>query len=582
MKTVETDVLVVGAGVTGLTLSAYLARSGVPTVTIARHSGPAPSPRANVLNQRTVEVLRDLDLEDRVRAVATPLRDLGNGVLLTSFDGLEIARYSCYGTGAHQRSDYAIASPCEMLNAPQHLLEPLLFAGVREQGGEVRWRTQLERVEQTCDRVTAAVRDLGTGSEYEIRASYAVAADGARSRVADQQDFRFEGDAGLMHMLSIWIEADLTRFTAHRPAAIYWIVQPGNDYWVGSGTWICVKPFTEWLVHRQYEPTDGEPDGSEAGLLEIARTTIGDHNIDVALKDVSKWQVNRVVATEYRRGRVFLAGDAAHRHPPASGLGANTSIQDAFNLGWKLAMVVNARAGDGLLDSYHEERQPVGRQVVEHAHRTLENMSLVPQALGFRRGQAPADGRASLEDVFSDNPASISRRAALKEAVDLQNYRSNALGIQLGQRYDSGAVISDGTPFPEPDRDPLLYYQPTTHPGGYLPHAWVEQAAVRKSTLDLVGRDTFTLITGICGKAWEAGAKRVASELQVRLVIHRVGYRCPIDDVLGEWATRSELTEYGAILVRPDRHIAWRSCGAVEDPEGALRAALAECLDVSR
>jgi 2,4-dichlorophenol 6-monooxygenase len=167
METIETDVLVVGGGVTGLTLSALLARSGVPTVTIARHSGLAMSPRANVLNQRTVEILRDLGLEDRVRAVATPLRDLGNGVVLTGFDAVEIARYSCYGAGDHQRSDFATASPCEMLNAPQHVLEPVLLASVREHGGEVRWSTKLERVQQSPDLVVAGVRDLRSGSEWK-------------------------------------------------------------------------------------------------------------------------------------------------------------------------------------------------------------------------------------------------------------------------------------------------------------------------------------------------------------------------------------------------------------------------------
>lgn len=397
MRTVDTDVLVVGAGVSGLTLTALLGSYKIPTITIARHSGTAPSPRANLINQRTLEIFRDLGIEERVRAVGTPLADLGNGVLMTGFAGIELGRYSCYGSGDHQLSDFALASPCRMLNAPQHVLEPVLLAAAREAGGDVSWATELEAIEQTAEYALATVRELRTGANYQIRSRYVVGADGARSTVAEQQGFAFSGQSGLMHMLSVWLEVDLSEHTAYRPAAIYWAVQPGNDYWVGSGTWICVRPFTEWLVHRQYDPDDGEPDTSESGLLASARATIGDSDLPIRLKDASTWQVNRVVASDYRRGRVFLAGDAAHRHPPASGLGANTSIQDAYNLAWKLAMVTKGYAGEPLLDSYHDERQPVGAAVVAHAIRSLQNMPLVPQALGFAPGQSRADGWAAVQ-----------------------------------------------------------------------------------------------------------------------------------------------------------------------------------------
>ena len=152
---------------------------------------------------------------------------------------------------------------------------------------------------------------------------------------------------GLGASMNIWLEADLTKYTAHRPGTLYWMAQPGNDYWVGAGTWICVKPWTEWVLLCMYDPAEGEPDVSEAALVKRAHDTIGDTTVDVRIKSVGKWQINRVVATEYRRGRVFLAGDAAHRHPPANGLGTNTSIQDTYNLAWKLARCCTGRPGRG-------------------------------------------------------------------------------------------------------------------------------------------------------------------------------------------------------------------------------------------
>lgn len=563
---------------TGLTLSTLLASSGVRAITVARHAGTAPSPRAHITNQRTVEIFRDMGIEDQVHAVATPLKHLGNGVLATSFTGLEIARYSCYGAGDHQLSQFAAASPCEMVNAPQHVLEPVLLTAAWESGAEIRWSTELVHIEQSREHVVARVCERRTGAQYLIRARYAVGADGARSSVAEQSGFGFDGETGLMSMLSTWLEVDLSRYTAHRPAGIYWIVQPGDDYWVGSGTWVCVRPFNEWVLHRQYDAADGEPDTSEAGAIAFARSTIGDPDAPIRVKNVSTWQVNHMVATEYRRGRVFLAGDAAHRHPPASGLGSNTCVQDAYNLAWKLGLVLSGRAGERLLDSYDEERQPVGRQVVDHAIHTLHNMPLVPRALGFRRGQSREQGWASLKELFSDAPGAHERRAALAEAVKLQNYRSNALGVHLGQRYTSCAVVDDGTPFPAPACDPVLSYEPTTHPGGYLPHAWVEHDGRQLSTLDLVGHGHFSLVVGIGGEAWAAAAQKIGQELDIELPVYFVGYRCRYDDVLGEWTARREINDRGALLVRPDRHIAWRCADRPDDPAEVLRTALRNVL----
>lgn len=577
MRTIDTDVLVVGAGVSGLTASVFLASQDVPALTIARHPGTAPSPRSHITNPRTMEVFRDLGIEAAVKEVATPLADLPHNVTATSLAGMELARYRAYGTGPRS-SEYAAASPCAPFNAPQHLLEPVLLAAGRDRGANVRFSNELLTIEQSDVGVTAHVLDRDTGEEYVVRARYAIGADGGRSRVAEQLGFGFAGQAGLRHMVNMWLEVDLEQYTAHRPGVLYIMAQPGEAFWVGSGTFICVRPWNEWVLVREYDPTAGEPDTSDAAVTEFARTLIGDPHADVRVKGVSTWQVNNVVATEYQRGRVFLAGDAAHRHPPAGGLGSNTSIQDALNLAWKIAYVVKGRAGEGLLDSYHEERQPIGRQVIDRAMESMENMVPVIRALGFERGQTAQEGQAVLQHLFSAGTTAEQRRADLAAALDLQNYRSNALGVELGQRYTSRAVVGDGTLFPEPTRDPELHYHATTHPGAHLPHAWVEHERRQVSTLDLVGHGRFSLITGIGGRPWAEAAAKLAADLDLELPVHIIGYRCEYDDVLGDWAALREISDTGALLVRPDRHVAWRSPGLPADPYHVLSTALRHAL----
>jgi 2,4-dichlorophenol 6-monooxygenase len=578
MRTIDTDVLITGAGPAGLTASALLAQYGVNAITVTKYPGTANSPRAHITNQRTVEVFRDLGLEDRVRAAATPNELMGNNVWATSFAGEEIARLATWGSGIERRFDYAAASPSEMCNIPQHILEPVILEAARERNADVRFATELMQITQDEDWVHTVVRERTTGTEYAIRARYAIGADGGRSTVAEQLGFPLEGQMGLGASMNIWLEADLTKYTAHRPGTLYWMAQPGNDYWVGAGTWICVKPWTEWVLLCMYDPAEGEPDLSDDAALARARQTIGDPDVEIRIKNVSKWQINQVIATEFSRGRVFLAGDAAHRHPPANGLGTNTSIQDAYNLAWKLALVLRGQAGPALLDSYHAERQPVGANVVDRAMKSVQDMLPISQALGFRAGQSSEEGWATLRELFSDTDTGRIRRAALTAAVDLQNYQFNAHGIELGQRYTSGAVLDDGTPFLEPTRDPELFYHPTTHPGARLPHAWLQRGTQLVSTLDLTGQGRFSLLVGIGGEAWIEAAEKVAAELGIELPVRQVGYRCEYDDVLGHWTQLREIGDGGCLLVRPDQHIAFRAADLADQPQDTLRAALTRVL----
>ena len=571
MQTADTDVLVVGAGPAGLTASALLAGYGVNAITVTKYPGTADSPRAHITNQRTMEILRELGVEDAAMAVAMSQRQMGTQVFATSFAGMELARMQTWGAGVDRRCEYEAASPSQMCNAPQHLLEPVILGAARQRGADIRFSTELVHISQDDDYVLATVRERDSGAEYLIRARYVIGADGARSTVAEQLGFPFEGESGLGSAFTVWLEADLTKYTRHRSGALFFVCDPGSDVWLSA--WTCVKPWTEWnplFLHHDLLP----PDASEQAVLDTVRRAIGDPGVEVKIKKISTWQLNQVVAARYRQGRAFVVGDAAHRHSPANGLGSNSSIQDAFNLAWKLALVTRGTAGDVLLDSYHDERQPVGRQVIDRATKSTVEIGPFTEALGLRPGQPAEDALASLDELYGDSDEGARRREELLAALELMNWQFNAHGVELGQRYTSDAVVDDGTPWPPYSRDPELHYHPTTHPGAYLPHVWLQHGVDNVSTLDITGHGRFTLLTGVGGAGWLDAAAKVGVELGVDIEGRVIGMRQEYDDVEGRWAKLREIADHGALLVRPDRHVAWRAHGRVDDPIGTLRAVL--------
>ena len=581
MRIEETDVLVVGAGPAGLTTAALLARDGIRAITVNKYSDCAPTPRAHITNQRAMEVFRDLGVEGRVLSVALPGDQMGTNVWATSVAGVELARMHAWGSGPARRADYENASPSPMVNIGQHDLEPILRDRALELGAELRYSHELISITQDADGVQAEIADHATGERYAVHAQYAVGADGGRSLVGSSLGFPFEGESGLGSAVNVWIEADLEKYRAHRPGALFFTIQPGRDFWLGAGTFVTVRAWNEWVLIVVYDPATEQLDLSHDALTARARKVIGDDDVEIRIKDVSEWQLNHVVATQYRLGRVFLAGDAAHRHPPANGLGSNTSVQDGYNLAWKLSHVVRGLAGDELLDTYHDERQPVGRQVVDRALESVGIFGQIPSIFGVEAGQSDVEGYTALEHFHSDTDDGRNRRAQLAEALQRNEYHFNAHGVELGQRYTSTAAVTDGQPMPEYQKDPQLYYQPTTWPGAYLPHVWVVRDGHRTSTLDLAGGGTFTLLTGIGGQEWVRAASKVAGELGIELRAHVVGRGQEVDDAYAAWAAVSEVAENGAILVRPDRYIGWRATGLVDDPSTALRTALCSILSVT-
>lgn len=572
--TIHTDVLIVGAGVTGLTAAALLARQGISAVTISKYSSTANAPRAHITNQRTLEVLRDLGIEEQAYQNGQLMSEVPDNVWVISLADRELARRRAWGTRSDRKGDYEAASPCTMVNIGQHLLEPILHRRAVQLGADIRFLNELVEITQDTSGVAATVRYRPTGDCYQIKAQYVVAADGGRSTVADQLGFQFEGETNLGYALNAWFEADLSKFVAHRPGTLYWTNHPGRDDFFGSGSILLVRRWNEWVIQFSYDPDTDNLDASEAVIVPRIKWAVGDDTVPVKIKAMTKWEINHVVAQNYRLGRAFLAGDAAHRHPPANGLGSNTSIQDAYNLAWKLAAVLHGKADARLLDTYNSERQPVGRQVIDRAIESVGMVAGIPRAMGIHAGQDEQQGWAALELLSSPTPEGEARRKELDRQLQLFDYGVNCHGVEMGQRYQTGALIDDGTPWPANQRDPQLFYQPTTHPGAHLPHVWLDQHDRRVSSLDIVPEDAWALITGVGGDAWCQAAKQISDEVGIEIVSRGIGPGLDYADVYGDWMAMREITERGCLLVRPDRHIAWRKVDGSAEPVTELREAL--------
>jgi len=578
MADIETNVLVVGSGPAGSAMAALLSSYGVENLIINRYRWLANTPRAHITNQRTMEVLRDLGREVEAEAYlqSTPQHLMGENIFCESVAGEELGRLKSWGNHPLSQAEHLLSSPTFMNDLPQTFMEPLLFKTACSRGSQSRMSTEYLRHEQDADGVTTTCLDRLTGKEVIIRSKYLVGADGGNSKVAENLGLPFEGQMGVGGSMNIHFRADLSRYVAHRPSVLYWVMQPGADVGgIGMGLVRMVRPWNEWLIVWGYDIAKPVPVVDTEFATNVARQLIGDPNLEIELIGASTWTVNNMYATQMQSGRIFIMGDAAHRHPPSNGLGSNTSIQDAFNLAWKLAAVIKGQAGPDLLESYSSERAPVARQIVTRANQSIAEFGPIFEALGMTGGDDFAKIQASMDARADATPAAERQREALRKAIALKKYEFDAHGVEMNQRYRSGAIVTDGQPEPAFGSDAELHYQPTTWPGARLPHAWLyDRQGVKKSTLDVTGKGRFTLLTGISGRSWADAAKAVGHALGIDLVAHVIGPRQELVDHEGTWAQLREVGDAGCVLVRPDHHVAWRSLDRVSNPAGELTRVL--------
>jgi 2,4-dichlorophenol 6-monooxygenase len=546
-----------------------LATYGVRAHMVSRWNWLADTPRAHITNQRTMEVFRDLGISDEIARYATPWEAMGDMPFTESLAGPELVRLRAWGTGDDRVGDYIQASPCGMADVIQPKLEPILLKAAAERGASFSFNTEYLSHEQDDDGVTVQLRDRITKRDYSIRARYLFGADGARSLVAEQIGLPIQGHMARAGTVYVSFQADLSRHMQARKSILNWIVSADASFGeIGLGLLRAVQPWTHWIAGWGFDISKGEPDLSDETIRHKISVLIGDNTVEPIIERAAIWYVNQAYATEYARGRVFCGGDAVHRHPPSSGLGMNTCVQDAFNLAWKLAFVVKGHAGPALLQTYNDERAPVGKQVVLRANQS--RLDYAPLNACFRVPGADNPVKAGIERFRSPTPEGEAARLAVAKALDLKNSEFNAQGTEMNQRYESSAVLPDTTMSPAPaPLDTQLHCHATTRPGAKIPHAWLaNRNHDRISTLDLVGHGAFTLITGLTGTVWAAAAANLNAAYLRTVVIGSPESQ----DVYCAWQNIREIDESGALLVRPDGVVAWRQKSAAATVAEAAQA----------
>ena len=582
MVDITTDVLIIGTGPAGSFSASLLSSYGIDNVVINRYSWLANTPRAHITNQRTMEVLRDLgkDVEQEAYLFATEQELMGENVFCESLAGEEIGRMKSWGTHPLSKAEHLMSSPTLMNDLPQTFMEPLLFKTACSRGTKARMSTQYLNHVQDEDGVTTTCLDRMTGKELIIRSKYLIGADGGNSLVADNENLPIAGKMGVGGSMNILFKADLSKYVAHRPSVLYWVMQPGADVGgIGMGLVRMIRPWNEWLIVWGYDINEPAPVVDQKMATDVARQLVGDPELEIELLSANTWTVNDAYAEQLSSGRVFIMGDAAHRHPPSNGLGSNTSIQDSFNLCWKLASVLKGHAGEGLLDSYNTERAPIAKQIVTRANQSIGEFGPIFEALGMTGGSDIDNIKANMDARCGTDDKAEAQRTALNAAIAFKKYEFDAHGVEMNQRYRSDAIVTDDQDEPVFTKDAELHYQPTTWPGARIPHAWVFDAIGGKhSTLDLVGGGKFTLLTGLGGEAWVEAANTVGDALGIEIAGHVIGPRQAFVDHTGDWARAREISDAGCVLVRPDQHVCWRSDALSDDPSADLTRVMSAVL----
>ncbi|MEV1026419.1 FAD-dependent monooxygenase [Streptomyces sp. NPDC050264] len=578
----EVPVLIVGGGGCGLSASVFLADQGVDHLLVERHPDTSRIPKAHYLNQRSMEIFRQHGIADDIFAEAAPLELFGKVRWQTTLAGdgpmdrRLIHEMDAFG-GGELRESYQAVSPILPAKLPQMWLEPILRRHAQERSpGRILFHHELTGFTDEGDHVLAEIRNRDTGELTTVKTQYLIGADGGRM-VGPAVGIQLEGPPGLVNTTTAYFSADLSQWWEEGTLITHFLSPLDPDL---SSNLIEMGPSwgkdcEQWGLH--FAP--GPPGRWDAeSVVPRIRELLDLPDLDVTVHKVTDWIVHAHLADRYRVGRVLIAGDAAHRQPPAVGLGLNTGIQDAHNLAWKLGAVLGGLAPDSLIDTYEAERRPVGRENVDWATSAAGHHQALMDAIGIGHN-IPAGRRGQrMKAYFDPSPLGDTVRARALEMFHTHRGGCQALDMEVGFAYEAGAVVADGTE--RPARVPMRnVHRPTTRPGHRLPHAWITRGEERLSTQDLTGRTGFTLITGPRGAAWSEAAARVAEKFSVPLTVAVIGAGGEYADEDGGWQAVREITDAGALLIRPDQHVAWRSTGTTEDAERALADVFTALLD---
>lgn len=546
-------VVVVGAGPVGLGAALELARCGVRSILIEKNARTSWHPKTRNFNTRTMEIARGWGrgIYDELRALdlppnwKTPIR------FIESIVGRETGHIVSNGfAGAGPE-----LSPVSSVLSSQDMIEPVMLRELKRTGMvDLRFSHELLEVvrggEDGAESVEIRVKDLGSGETYGLTAPALIAADGAASFLRGVLQVELDGPKKIAHFINCYFRADIEKHVGARTGILLFYANAR-----ATGVFQPLDARGRWLTQIGVPEESWSTEIFDAGrCADWIRAGVGVDDLDVEVLSIGKWQMNAVVGRNLIRGRILLMGDAAHMFPPTGGLGVNTGMQGMHNGVWKLALHLKGKASRALLETYEIERRPVARWVADQSH---HNSRQVQKLGAISRGEAPPEG--------------LTR----EEILQATRRYGNHIGLELGTIYTSKAVIADGSSAPQVD-DPYTDYLPSGHPGARAPHIWLHKNGERLSTIDLVGPE-FSVIAAGNGQAWKAAAEALAAKTGLTLQCHVIGEAG--EDVENTFNARFGLTDTGAVLVRPDGHIAWRSREfgprAAEQLDAALSTILA-------
>lgn len=540
----EVPVLIVGGSLVGLTTSLLLASRGVDHLLIERHRGTAIHPRAASFHQRTMEIFRGVGLQQAVESVAArEFTQHGAIVAVESLCGKELKYfYKSYSEGVEG------LSATSRLFITQVGLEPLIRDKAAALGAEHRYGTELVSFEQDADEVRAVVRSRDGGAEQRVHAQYLVAADGAHSAIREGLGIPMQGRGTFANCITIYFRADVKPMLGDRNLSVVYVNHPtllGFFRFSITADSGFLAVFATSDADGGHRSTDISADMSDQRCVEYVRTALGcGVDVPIEIDNVQPWNASAGWAQTFQNGRVFLAGDAAHVVPPTGGFGGNTGIADAHNLAWKLAMVLDGTAAPSLLETYDAERRPAGALISEQ---------------GYTRYVLRVDPTLPQDDLAPP----------LDDA-----------SIELGIVYHSAGVVSsdkDETGEPPVD-DPRT---PSARIGARLPHLEVSLAGQPASSHDVVGRG-FALFTGPDGDAWCAAAKEAAARTGVDVDAYRIGPSGDLVAPAGTFEHGFALPPDGAVMVRPDGHLAWSAAGVPGDAAAVVEDVVIRVLGRNR
>ena len=587
MRRETVPVLIVGGGGAGLTASMLLSRMGVDALLVNAAPRTSELPKAHVLNQRAMEVLADCGVADEIYRVGTPPEQFSHTAMYAGFAGHDgagrvIFKQESWGAGGMDE-EWRMASPKVSSNLPQIRLEPILRARAELMSpGRVRFHHEVTHVENLDDRVIARVTNHDSSETYEVEAEILLACDGGRT-IGRQVGIEWEGPRDLSRTVSFYLSADFSEFAGDPDVLLRWIWSPF------SGRMVVMAPMgplrwgadsEEWVVHLGYGIDDQRALDDAAVEADLRSDLgIGEHRLDI--HTITRWTIGGVVADRFRVGRVLVAGDAAHRHPPTGALGLTSAIHDVHNVCWKIAAVCQGRAGLELLDSYEAERRPVDARNVARSLENSKGYATMAKLMRIGDKSLTFDDRwNALSRLWSNEPEDASFRRRVLELMAAQSQEFREHDVEYGYDYESGAVIPDGSASVA-DSD-FRCYIPSTRPGSPLPHAWIEDwNQNRCSTLDLVTPGSFVLIAGEDGDDWCRAAEVVRDEIGVELNAVTIGHsRGDWRDPRLRWHRVRGFDSRGAILVRPDRCVAFRAMTMMDDPAAVLRSVVRRVLAI--